>query len=79
MAGDPAFTWVLLALGVRSLSMPPHLIPRVKSIVTTSTLLRRLGQPEEVAAAVAFLASDEAAFVTAETLAVSGGMYLGGT
>jgi len=38
MAGDPAFTWVLLALGVRSLSMPPHLIPRVKSIVTTSTL-----------------------------------------
>jgi 2-hydroxycyclohexanecarboxyl-CoA dehydrogenase len=47
-------------------------------IITASTLLRRLGQPEEVAAAVAFLASPEAAYITGETLAVSGGMYLGG-
>jgi phosphotransferase system enzyme I (PtsI) len=39
MAGDPAFTWVLLALGVRSLSMHPHLIPRVKSIITDSTIV----------------------------------------
>jgi NAD(P)-dependent dehydrogenase (short-subunit alcohol dehydrogenase family) len=46
-------------------------------IVTASTLLRRLGQPEEVAAMVAFLASEEAAYITGETLAVSGGMYLG--
>lgn len=41
-----------------------------------STLLRRLGAPEEVAAAVAFLASREAGFVTGETLGVSGGMPL---
>ena len=47
-------------------------------LVTASTLLRRLGQPEEVAAAVAFLASAEAGYITGETLAVSGGMYLGG-
>ena len=47
-------------------------------MVTAGTLLRRLGQPEEVAAAVAFLASEEAAYVTGETLAVSGGMFLGG-
>jgi 2-hydroxycyclohexanecarboxyl-CoA dehydrogenase len=38
------------------------------------TQLRRLGQPEEVAAAVAFLASEEAAYVTGETLGVSGGL-----
>jgi len=53
--------------------------PKAVDIVTASTLLRRLGQPEEVAAAVAFLASEEAAYITGETLAVSGGMFLGGT
>ncbi|UYV35734.1 SDR family oxidoreductase [Rhodobacteraceae bacterium D3-12] len=39
-----------------------------------ATLLGRLGTPEEVAAAVAFLASREAGFITGETLGVSGGM-----
>ena len=43
-----------------------------------ATLLRRLGTPEEVAAAVLFLASREAAFITGETLGVSGGMGIGG-
>jgi 2-hydroxycyclohexanecarboxyl-CoA dehydrogenase len=38
------------------------------------TQLNRLGQPDEVAAAVAFLASEDATFVTGETLGVSGGL-----
>jgi 2-hydroxycyclohexanecarboxyl-CoA dehydrogenase len=38
------------------------------------TQVGRLGQPDEVASAVAFLASEEAAFVTGETLGVSGGL-----
>jgi 3-oxoacyl-[acyl-carrier protein] reductase len=38
--------------------------------------LKRLGTPEDVAAAVAFLASDEAAYITGQVLAVNGGMYL---
>jgi 2-hydroxycyclohexanecarboxyl-CoA dehydrogenase len=42
-----------------------------------ATLVGRLGEPEEVAAAVAFLASREAAFITGETLGVSGGMGIG--
>ncbi|WP_105902374.1 3-oxoacyl-ACP reductase FabG [Vibrio gangliei] len=36
----------------------------------------RLGDPREIASAVAFLASDEAAYITGETLHVNGGMYM---
>jgi 3-oxoacyl-[acyl-carrier protein] reductase len=38
--------------------------------------LKRLGAPADVAAAVCFLASDEAAYITGQVLAVNGGMYM---
>jgi 2-hydroxycyclohexanecarboxyl-CoA dehydrogenase len=50
---------------------------RFVTLASASTLLRRLGRPEEVAAAVAFLASEQASYITGETVGVSGGMGLG--
>jgi 2-hydroxycyclohexanecarboxyl-CoA dehydrogenase len=47
---------------------------RIIETMKGQTQLRRLGQPEEVAAAVAFLASDDSSYVTGETLGVSGGL-----
>jgi 2-hydroxycyclohexanecarboxyl-CoA dehydrogenase len=47
---------------------------RIIETMRQATQMRRLGEPDEVAAAVAFLASDDASFITGETLGVSGGL-----
>ena len=47
---------------------------KILDTMTGATQLGRLGQPDEVAAAIAFLASDDASYVTGETLGVSGGL-----
>jgi 3-oxoacyl-[acyl-carrier protein] reductase len=44
-----------------------------QAAVAERTPLRRVGQPEEVAAVIAFLASDEASYVSGQTLYVNGG------
>ena len=47
---------------------------KLLAALKAATLVGRLGRPDEVAAAVAFFASPESAFITGETLGVSGGM-----
>jgi 2-hydroxycyclohexanecarboxyl-CoA dehydrogenase len=47
---------------------------RIIKTMADTTQAKRLGTPEEVAAAVAFLAAEESSYVTGETLGVSGGL-----
>jgi NAD(P)-dependent dehydrogenase (short-subunit alcohol dehydrogenase family) len=51
--------------------------PEVFASWKNNIMLGRLGQPHEVASVVSFLASDDAAFITAETIQIGGGQALG--
>ena len=50
--------------------------PKLREALTKAIPFRRLGQPADVASVVAFLASDEASFVTGQTVSVSGGLTM---
>jgi 3-oxoacyl-[acyl-carrier protein] reductase len=74
-----------LAPNIRVNAVSPGLIdtPLVKPLLDRqgpqlieATPLKRLGTPEEVARVVAFLCSDWASFITAETVLINGGLYI---
>ena len=50
--------------------------PRLGEALVKAIPFRRLARPEEIAAAVAFFASDDSAYVTGQTLSVSGGLTM---
>jgi 2-hydroxycyclohexanecarboxyl-CoA dehydrogenase len=50
--------------------------PKLREALTRAIPFRRLGQPDDVANVVAFLASDEASFITGQTVSVSGGLTM---
>ena len=46
-----------------------------KQLVWQSQAIKRLAQPEDIAGPIAFLASEESAFITGQALVVDGGLY----
>lgn len=65
-----------VAPGVIDTDMNAQLSPEDMAALADETPLGRIGTPEEAAAAIAFLASDEASFVTGQVLAPNGGFVI---
>lgn len=66
-----------IAPGFISTPMVAKMPEKVLTMMEEKSPLRRLGKPEEIAAAYAFLASDDAKYITGTTLNVDGGTILG--
>ena len=65
-----------VAPGYIATDMTAVLPDDVKQKILASVPLGRMGKPEDIAAAVKFLASEDAAYITGQVLAVNGGMYM---
>ena len=75
--GSRGITVNAVAPGFIDTDMTRELPEAQRDALLNAIPLARLGQPEEIASVVAFLASDAAAYVTGETIHVNGGMYMG--
>jgi 3-oxoacyl-[acyl-carrier protein] reductase len=65
----------VVAPGLIETDMTQSLTGRAQTDWSAQIPVGRIGSPDDVAAAVCFLASDEAAYITGQVLAVNGGMY----
>lgn len=65
-----------VAPGFIDTDMTKELSEEQKEAIFSQVPANRLGKPEEIAAAVAFLASGPAAYITGETIHINGGMYM---
>ncbi len=74
--GSRGVTVNAVAPGFIDTDMTRELSDAQREALLGSIPLGRLGKPEEIAAVVAFLASDAGAYITGETIHVNGGMYM---
>jgi 3-oxoacyl-[acyl-carrier protein] reductase len=65
-----------IAPGYIETDMTADLTDELKAEMLNTIPLGRVGKGEDVAAAVAFLCSDEASYITGQVLCVDGGMYM---
>ncbi|WP_394203468.1 3-oxoacyl-ACP reductase FabG [Shewanella waksmanii] len=65
-----------IAPGFIQTDMTDELTEEQQQVIMSQVPMERLGQAQEIANAVLFLASDSAAYITGETLHVNGGMYM---
>jgi len=75
--GSRGITVNAVAPGFIDTDMTRELGEEQTNLLLSKIPLARYGQPEEIAAVVAFLASDQAGYITGETVHVNGGMYMG--
>ena len=74
--GGKAITANVIAPGFIETDMTSVLGDEIKSRVMEGMALRRLGRPEDIAAAVAYVSSDEAGFLTGQVICVDGGLTM---
>jgi 3-oxoacyl-[acyl-carrier protein] reductase len=74
--GSRGITVNVVAPGFIDTDMTRALPEAQREALVQRVPLARLGSPEDIAAAVAFLASDTGGYITGETLHVNGGMYM---
>lgn len=74
--GSRGITVNAVAPGFIKTDMTNALTDEQKAKMTSSIPADRLGEPDDIAASVVFLASDESAYVTGTTMHVNGGMYM---
>ena len=74
--GSRSITVNVVAPGFTETAMTASLSDAQREGLLDQVVLGRLGTPEDVASAVLYLASEEASYVTGQTLNVSGGLYI---
>jgi len=74
--GSKGITCNAVAPGFIQTDMTENLPQQVKEGVTGMIAVKRLGTPDDIAAAVAYVTSDEAGFLTGQTICVDGGMTM---
>lgn len=75
--GNRGITVNVIAPGFIDTDMTKELSEEQRDALLANVSVPRFGQPEEIAHAAAFLTSENAGYITGETIAVNGGLYMG--